>query len=131
MNSRAYRFIFPLNTPADIPSDFRGSVEGRPFETGVFLPQADANWFTREPEYPARLLLLNDRYLSMIPHPTSEQPAAEIDLDELDSARNKQYPATWLDRPDYANDHGTSDLQHSRQQPTRTVPGSCKTEMAG
>ena len=83
MDSREYRFIFPVDTPADIPSDFRSSVQSRFFETGIFLPQDDTNWFTRLPEYPARLLLLNDRRLSIVPHPTTGQPTVEMRLDDL------------------------------------------------
>jgi hypothetical protein len=83
MDSRAYVFIFPVNTPADIPDDFQPSVQGRLFETGVFLPQNDANWITGPPANPARLLLLQDRCLSIIPHPTSCQQAEELNLDEL------------------------------------------------
>lgn len=83
MDSRIYLFIFPLNTPADIPADFRESVQGRSFETGVFLPQDDTNWFTRPPEYPARLLLLDGRLLTIIPHPTSGQNTVGIKLDDL------------------------------------------------
>jgi hypothetical protein len=58
-------------------------VEGRPFEAGVFLPQDDARWYTRHPRYPARLLLLNQRCLSIIPHPTSGLRTVELKLDEL------------------------------------------------
>jgi hypothetical protein len=83
MNSRAYLFIFPLNVPADIPGDFRASVEGRLFERGVFLPQADTDWFTQTPEYPARLLLLKGCCLYIIPHPTSGQEIVELNLADL------------------------------------------------
>jgi hypothetical protein len=83
MDSRAYVFIYPLRTNADIPDDFPQEVRTRNFETGVFLPQDDSNWFTRPPKYPARLLLLEDRCLLIIPHPTSAQSSGEIGLDEL------------------------------------------------
>jgi hypothetical protein len=72
-----------VNTPADIPDDFKVSVEGRSFEAGVFLPQDDAHWITRPPRYPARLLLLNKRCLSIISHPASGLGPVELKLDEL------------------------------------------------
>lgn len=83
MDSRAYVFIYPLRTNADIPDDFPQEVRTRNFETGVFLPQDDSNWFTRPPKYPARLLLLDGQSFHIIPHPTSVQSSVEIRLDEL------------------------------------------------
>ncbi len=83
MDSRTYIFIYPLKTNADIPADFPEDVRSSPFETGVFLPQDDSNWFTRPSRYPARLLLLEGRSLHIVPHPESRQPAVEVKLDEL------------------------------------------------
>ncbi len=83
MDSRAYVFIFPLRTNADIPDDFPEEVRTRNFDAGVFLPQDDSNWFTRPPKYPARLLLLDGRSFHLIPHPTSVQSSVEIGLDGL------------------------------------------------
>jgi hypothetical protein len=83
VDSRACVFLFPVDSAADIPGDFRASVQGRLFETGVFLPQDDANSFMAPPRYPARLLLLNDHSLYIVPHPTAQQPTAELILDEL------------------------------------------------
>ncbi|MFZ0594559.1 MAG: hypothetical protein WAM39_29150 [Bryobacteraceae bacterium] len=83
MDSRSYIFIYPLKTNADIPADFPQDLRSSPFETGVFLPQDDSNWFTRPPRYPARLLLLEDRSLHIVPHPASGHSAVKIKLDEL------------------------------------------------
>jgi len=83
MNSRAYLFIFPLNVPEDIPDDFRASLEGRTFERGIFLPQADTDWFTQTPKYPARLLLLNGPCLYIVPHPASGQEIVELNLTDI------------------------------------------------
>lgn len=83
MDSRTYIFIFPVNTSADVPVDFRSSLQDRAFERGVFLPQDDTNWFTRPPDFPARLLLLDNRRLSIVPHPTADEPIVDLALDEL------------------------------------------------
>jgi len=83
MNSRAYVFILPMNAPGDIPDDFGASLDGRTFERGVFLPQADTDWYTQTPEYPARLLLLNDRGLYIIAHPSSGQDIVELNLADI------------------------------------------------
>jgi hypothetical protein len=83
MDSRKYLFIFPVDTQADVPEDFRAFVADRLFERGIFLPQDDTNWFTRTPEYPARLLLLNGRCLYVIPHPTSGQSIVELNLGDI------------------------------------------------
>ena len=47
MNSRAYRFILPLNVPAEVPSDFAAALGALTFERGVFLPQADTDWYRK------------------------------------------------------------------------------------
>jgi len=83
MDSRSYIFIFPLKVNADIPADFQRHIRSLSFEMGVFMPQDDANWFTRPPRYPARLLLLEGRSLYIVPHPTSEQSTVEVKLDDL------------------------------------------------
>jgi hypothetical protein len=83
MNSRAYRFILPVNARADIPDDFDASLGALTFERGVFLPQADTDWYTETPEYPARLLLLNGRRLYVIPHPSSDEDNMELNLADV------------------------------------------------
>jgi len=83
MDSRAYVFIFWIRTADDVPSDFRAAIQGHVFDFGVFLPQDDAHWFRRGPAYPARLLLLHDRQLSIIAHPASGEAVIDLPLDEL------------------------------------------------
>lgn len=83
MDSREYIFIYPINSAADIPEDLRACVKDRSFDRGVFLPQDDTNWFTRPPRYPARLLLLDGRWLHIIPHPNSGQCITELHLEDL------------------------------------------------
>ncbi|MGC2658117.1 MAG: hypothetical protein WA324_09065 [Bryobacteraceae bacterium] len=83
MDSREYIFIYPLKTNADLPADFPQEILSRSFETGVFIPQDDSNRFSQLPRYPARLLLLENRSLYIVPHPASSQIPVEIKLDEL------------------------------------------------
>jgi hypothetical protein len=83
MDSREYVFIYPLRTNTDIPADFPQEFQSFTFETGIFLPQDDSNWFTRLPRYPARLLLLERRSLYIVPHPSSEQSLVELKLNDL------------------------------------------------
>lgn len=83
MDSRAYVFIFPINSPVDVPIDFRSAVQDRVFEQGVFLPQDDTNWFNRPPKFPARLLLLSDNQVSIVAHPSFGEPALDLSFDEL------------------------------------------------
>ena len=82
MDSRQYVFIYPLKTNADIPVDFPREFRESTFEAGVFLPQDDSKWFTRQ-SHPARLLLLEERSLYIVPHPSSGQSSVEIKLDDL------------------------------------------------
>jgi hypothetical protein len=83
VDSREYIFIYPLKTNADLPADFPQEILNRSFETGVFVPQDDSNRFKQLPRYPARLLLLENRSLYIVPHPASSQIPVEIKLDEL------------------------------------------------
>ena len=83
MDSREYIFIYVLKTNSDIPADYPPEFRSFPFEAGVFLPQDGSNWFTRPPKYPARLLLLAERSLHIIPHPTSAESPVDIKLDDL------------------------------------------------
>jgi len=80
--------MYPLLTNADIPSDFPKEVREQRFETGIFLPQDDSTWFARTPQFPARLLLLGERELNIISHPTSGQAPVTIfwhDLIQLET----------------------------------------------
>ncbi|HEY3938807.1 MAG TPA: hypothetical protein VGL97_15340 [Bryobacteraceae bacterium] len=83
MDSRSYLFIYALKGNTGIPADFAQEIRSLTFETGVFMPQDESNWFTRPPKYPARLLLLEKRSLHIVPHPSSGQLPVEIKLDDL------------------------------------------------
>lgn len=83
MDSREYVFIYALKTNSDIPAEYRQSFPDLQFEAGVFLPQDDSQWFTRPPKYPARLLLLRERIIYIVPHPSSDHPPVDIRLDDL------------------------------------------------
>lgn len=83
MDSREYRFIYPVNTNSDIPADFPKEIRASCFEAGVFLPQDDSNWYDRAPKYPAQLLLLRAQTLCIFPHPSSGQETVEIPLRDL------------------------------------------------
>lgn len=83
MDSREYRLIYSVHTNADIPADFPQEVRHCHFETGVFVPQDDSDWYTRPPKFPARLLLLRERSVWVVSHPTSGLPDIDIPLQEL------------------------------------------------
>jgi hypothetical protein len=83
MDSRCYLFIFPIRGSDDIPADYPFAIKQLAFDTGVFLPQDESNWWTRPPRFPARLLLLAGRLLHIIPHPLSGEPPVAIPLDDL------------------------------------------------
>ncbi len=88
MDSQSYRFIYPISTNSDIPADFPKETRESSFGSGVFLPQDDSNWYTRPPQFPARVLLLRDQSISIISHPTSGQAPVEIafcDLTQLET----------------------------------------------
>lgn len=82
MDSRSYKFLFPIKTPGDIPPDFDSHVRAQTFEAGVFLPQDDPDWFGRL-DYPARILLLQEDGLFVASHPTAGEQPIYIALSEL------------------------------------------------
>ncbi len=89
VDSRNYVFALPIRCAEDIPRDFgyRGDAG---FLAGVFLPRDDPDWFGRS-DYPARLLLLFEDRIVVIPHPKARK-AAPIkllleDLEAVESGR--------------------------------------------
>lgn len=89
VDSRNYVFALPIRCAEDIPRDFgyRGDAG---FLAGVFLPRDDPDWFGRS-DYPARLLLLFEDRIEVIPHPKARK-AAPIkllleDLEAVESGR--------------------------------------------
>jgi hypothetical protein len=74
IDSRDYIVAFELRSTDDCPADFELPRFLADFDTGLFLPRADPDWFGRS-AYPPRVLLLKDGALSVISHPSAgEQP---------------------------------------------------------
>ncbi len=63
IDSRDYIVALELRSPDDWPADFVLPPTLAGFETGLFLPRADPDWFGRS-SYPPRVLLLKGSALS-------------------------------------------------------------------
>jgi len=74
IDSRDYIVAFELGSIDDCPPDFELPPGLAGFDTGLFLPRGDPDWFRRS-AYPPRVLLLKDGALSVVSHPSAgEQP---------------------------------------------------------
>lgn len=82
-DSRDYVVAFAVNQPREIPADFLVAENLTGLKAGVFLPGADPNWRGHR-SYPARLLLLLERELLIIPHPASSEHRRRIPITALE-----------------------------------------------
>ncbi len=67
VDPRHYIFSFPISSLADIPVGFPELPGCGKIESGVFLPQDDADWLGRR-RYPARILLVTETEVIVSAH---------------------------------------------------------------
>jgi hypothetical protein len=82
VDSRHYAIAYELRSNDDTPPDFRGRDGPSDFDTAVFLPRDDPDWFGRS-SYPPRLLALAADRLSILPHPSARERAESFSLRDL------------------------------------------------
>ena len=88
-DSRNYVVALPLHRAEDIPRDF-DYREDPGFLIGVFLPRDDPDWFDRS-DYPARILLLFEDRVAVIPHPKSRKATpVNLPLEDLEAVESGQ-----------------------------------------
>lgn len=87
IDSREYAIAFELGVTDDCPADFDlpASLDG--FDTGLFLPRDDADWFGRS-SYPPRVLLLKDHALHVVAHPSAGEAARGYPLDQVSAVES-------------------------------------------
>jgi len=87
IDSRRYILAFELRSKNDCPPDFElpASLDG--FDTGLFLPRGDHDWFGR-PLYPPRVLLLRDGALHIISHPSTGEPLRRCAMEQITSVES-------------------------------------------
>jgi hypothetical protein len=83
VDSRQYIFSFAIETLSLVPTDFVLPPDLRGLRAGVFLPQAEPDWFGRH-KYPARILLLTEREVVVVAHPTAGDEPLRFPLDRLE-----------------------------------------------
>ena len=87
VDSRNYVFALSLRHAEDIPRDF-GYRDNPDFLIGVFLPRDDPDWFGRS-DYPARLLLLFEDRVVVVPHPKSRKATPiSLRLEDLEAVES-------------------------------------------
>ncbi len=89
VDSRQYIVAFELHSPRGCPPDFHLPPSLSGFDTGLFLPRDDPDWFGRC-SYPPRILLLKGSVLYILPHPSTHGPACECPIEKLVSVESGQ-----------------------------------------
>ncbi len=87
IDSRDYILALELRSPDEWPADFVLPPSLAGFETGLFLPRADPDWFGRS-AYPPRVLLLKGSALSIISHPSTGEPPCRWALEQIVSVES-------------------------------------------
>lgn len=87
IDSRDYIVAFELRSIGDCPLDFEWPSTLAGFDTGLFLPRGDRDWFGR-PLYPPRILLLNGGTLSIVSHPSTGEPPRQCALEQITSVES-------------------------------------------
>jgi hypothetical protein len=87
IDSRDYIVALELSLTNDCPPDFELPATVAGFETGLFLPRGDRDWFGR-PSYPPRVLLLKRRTLYIISHPSAGEQTRQCAMDQITSVES-------------------------------------------
>ncbi len=87
INSRDYIVAFELRSTDDCPPDFELPPSVASFDTGIFLPRGDSDWFGR-PSYPPRILLLMGGALHIMAHPSAGEPPRQCALEQISSVES-------------------------------------------
>jgi hypothetical protein len=78
---------FELCSIDDCPPDFELPPSLAGFDTGLFLPRGDRDWFGR-PLYPPRVLLLKGGTLHIVSHPSTGEPPRRCAIEQITSVES-------------------------------------------
>jgi hypothetical protein len=87
IDSRDYIVAFELGSTNDCPRDFDLPSPVVGFDTGIFLPRGDRDWFGR-PSYPPRVLLLKGGTLYIVSHPSTAEPPRQCAMEQISSVES-------------------------------------------
>lgn len=87
VDSRDYIVAFELSSTNDCPPDFELPSSLAGFDTGLFLPRGDRDWFGRS-SYPPRVLLLKGGTLYIVSHPTTGEPPRQYAMEQISSVES-------------------------------------------
>lgn len=83
VDSRQYTFSFSINSLSAMPADF-GDVPGvSGIRAGAFLPRGEPNHLGIHP-YSARVLLVTDSELIVMPHPSEHEAPLRVPIREIE-----------------------------------------------
>jgi hypothetical protein len=86
-DSRQYIVAFELRSIGDGPPDFEMPASLAGFDTGLFLPRDDPDWFGRS-SYPPRILLLKNGELHVVCHPSTGAPDRRWALEQISTVES-------------------------------------------
>jgi hypothetical protein len=89
IDSRDYIVAFDLRSIGDCPPDFELPFALAGFDTGLFPPRGDRDWFGR-PLYPPRILFLNSGTLYIVSHPSTGEPPRRFAMERISSVESGQ-----------------------------------------
>jgi hypothetical protein len=87
IDSRDYIVAFELRSIDDCPPDFELPPSTAGFDTGLFLPRGDRDWFGRC-SYPPRILLLKGSALYLVSHPSTGEPPSRCTIEQISSVES-------------------------------------------
>jgi hypothetical protein len=84
MDSGDYVVAFELHSPDDCPSDFNLESGIEQFESGLFVPGEDPDWFGRS-SYPPHVLVLTRDLVRILPHPSAQRSVVAWPIESISS----------------------------------------------
>ena len=87
VDSRHYIVAFELRSIDDCPPDFELPASLTGFDTGLFLPRGDPDWFGRS-SYPPRILFLQRSVLHIVPHPSTGESPFRCTMEQISSVES-------------------------------------------
>ena len=86
-DSRDYIVAFELSSTNACSPDFELPSSLAGFDTGLFLPRGDRDWFGR-PSYPPHVLLLKGGTLYIVSHPSMAEPPRQCAMEQISSVES-------------------------------------------
>ena len=87
VDSRDYIVAFELSSANDCPPDFELPAFVAGFDTGIFLPRGERDWFGR-PSYPPHVLFTKGGTLYIVSQPSTGEPPRQCVMEQISSVES-------------------------------------------